>query len=148
MSNATFTKIGETAAAGTSFDNRNYSFKDITTLPEKLIYRLKMIDKDGSFKYSPTIILPENKGQLNIQKILNNPFNDKFGIILTSNKRSYADFIISDVTGKTIQKKIDTIEPGVNYYSFDGLENLPAGIYLFQVISNETLVKTKLVKLK
>jgi hypothetical protein len=107
-----------------------------------------MIDKDGSFKYSPMIILPENKGQLNIQKILNNPFNDKFGIILTSNKRSYADFIISDVTGKTIQKKIDTIEPGVNYYSFDGLENLPAGIYLFQVISNETLLKTKLVKLK
>ncbi|GLU52495.1 hypothetical protein Dfri01_19560 [Dyadobacter frigoris] len=48
-----FKKIGEVTAAGNSTNEQQYSFTDISPdLSSTNYYRLKMIDKDGSFQYS------------------------------------------------------------------------------------------------
>lgn len=146
--NNTFTSIGEVAAAGNSFNNRNYSFIDHSILSGDLMYRLKMVDKDGKFKYSSILIFSERAGQPGILKIVNNPFTDGFGIVFTSDKKLPATFILSDLNGKTVRSKDEMIDHGVNNFVFGGLESLAPGTYLLQIISSESILKTKVVKLK
>jgi sugar lactone lactonase YvrE len=54
-----FAKIGEVAAAGSSTAPRNYGFSDATAPTGLLYYRLRPVDADGSFNYSPvrTVVL-------------------------------------------------------------------------------------------
>ena len=50
-----FIKIGETAAAGTSTQKRNYTFADENPLTANNFYRIKAVDTDGKFSYSNVI---------------------------------------------------------------------------------------------
>ncbi len=53
----TFKTIGETAGAGNSSELRDYQFTDERPLIGKNYYRIKQIDFDGSFDYSPIEII-------------------------------------------------------------------------------------------
>jgi len=143
-----FLKIGETTAAGNSYLTKNYSFIDSLPSPGTNYYRLKMVDKDHSFNYSPVVLISEGQEQLNIQKILNNPFSDHIGITLSSDKKQAIRLLISDINGRTIIAKSEMCNKGVNYFSVDDLEKLLPGTYIIQIISEEKVLKEKLVKLK
>jgi hypothetical protein len=69
-------KIGSVHANFLSNSPRSYSFSDKILKPGEYLYRLKMIDNDGSFQYSKTV---EVKAKLSIGLELNqnypNPFN-------------------------------------------------------------------------
>jgi Secretion system C-terminal sorting domain len=61
---STFTKIGEVAARG-GFGTINYTFLDINPFTGNNYYRLKVIDIDGSVKYSTIVrVVINNSGQL------------------------------------------------------------------------------------
>ena len=48
-----FAKIGEAAAAGSSSSARRYAHLDGTAPAGRLYYRLRQVDADGTFSYSP-----------------------------------------------------------------------------------------------
>lgn len=145
--NISFIKIGEVTAAGNSFNNKSYSFIDHAFLSRNVMYRLKMVDKDNTSKYSPIIILAGKTGQLMIQKILNNPFEKSFGILLTSEKKLPVSLILSDISGKTIRRINEIIDHGTNYLTLEGLESLAPATYVLQIISGEDILRAKLVKI-
>jgi len=51
-----FTTIGEVSAKNVAIGS-SYQFNDNTVLTGPMYYRLKLVDKDGSFKYSKTVVL-------------------------------------------------------------------------------------------
>jgi hypothetical protein len=76
-----FTEIGTVNAQGTSSNFVSYEFED-NHFNESSYYRLKMVDKDGTFKYSTLTFLKndisvrvisslDNKGELQINAIVN-----------------------------------------------------------------------------
>lgn len=50
-----FTALGTVPAAGNAQTPRDYTFRDVAPLREKNYYRLKIMDLDGGFAYSPII---------------------------------------------------------------------------------------------
>ena len=53
--NTTFEKIGTVSAAGISNSIKSYTFSDNGNISKaESFYRIKMIDKDGAFTYTPT----------------------------------------------------------------------------------------------
>ncbi|MBK9336802.1 MAG: hypothetical protein IPM98_09515 [Lewinellaceae bacterium] len=48
-----FTEIGQVAGAGTTRETRHYTFRDEQPLRGINYYRLRQMDQDGSFAYSP-----------------------------------------------------------------------------------------------
>jgi hypothetical protein len=58
-----FYEIGNVSAAGNSFDIRNYEFED-RNFNQSCYYRLKIVDKDGSFQYSKIIFLPNEENHV------------------------------------------------------------------------------------
>jgi hypothetical protein len=50
-----FTNIGRLPGAGTSLQENNYAFTDLHPTPGTNYYRLKQVDFDGRFSYSPVV---------------------------------------------------------------------------------------------
>ena len=59
-----FTQIGTVAAKGQSVATINYTFTDPAPLTAVNYYRLKMVNKDGTFKYSNVVAVKMNGGAL------------------------------------------------------------------------------------
>lgn len=67
-----FIKIGSVKAAGNSTDLRHYRYIDggIFRQSDVVYYRLKIVDKDGSFSYSPVVVLSEAGNPVFIRNLL------------------------------------------------------------------------------
>jgi hypothetical protein len=99
-----FSGIGKVTAAGNSDGNKDYSYSDnqLSSLSPVYYYRLKMVDIDGSAKYSPVIHIKNNAGVL--AKIYPNPARDQFTITIKDNSLLNTQATLSDMNGKVLQK--------------------------------------------
>jgi PKD repeat protein len=67
-----FAKAGQVAAAGHSSVPLSYRYVHSPSVKERVWYRLRMVDIDGSFTYSPIIMLEPENGRL-ITRLYPNP---------------------------------------------------------------------------
>jgi len=83
-----FTTIGNLNAAGNSNSHKNYQFVD--SLPESgyNYYRIKQVDKDGAFSYSPARLVRFSINVQNLVRIYPNPAADFIMVELPQNMRT------------------------------------------------------------
>ncbi len=117
--------IGSVRAQGNSSTNSTYYFKDdnIFVNNKAVLYRLKMIDIDGSFTYSPVLNAVLNCDEQNLSVFPNPVTNGKFNVSLNSAEKLEAN--LTSTTGQLI-KKI-TLENGINNIDVSELSN---GVYI------------------
>jgi hypothetical protein len=117
--------IGSVRAQGNSSTNSTYYFKDdnIFVNNKVVLYRLKMIDIDGSFTYSPVLNALLNCEEQNLSVFPNPVTNGKFNVSLNSAEKLEAN--LTSTTGQLI-KKI-TLENGINNIDVSELSN---GVYI------------------
>lgn len=120
-----FQKIGEVSAKGGSSQNF-YSFTDIN-LTGSMYYRLKMVDNDGSFKYSSLIRL--NLGESPSLQLFPIPAMDQLNV---SGIQAGGMLKVIDMSGKTIQQLITTQTTEILM-----IDQLPSGIYLLEYINQK-----------
>lgn len=127
-----FLRIGQ----HTSTNTRLYNYIDYTPQASIHYYRLKMIDKDGTFSYSNIIkIQTSNRPQL---AIVSNPVIDHLNI---TGLRQRGEIHIVDMTGKLIQTK--NIQS--SSLSLD-VSFLHKGIYVLRYIDGQIIETKKFVK--
>lgn len=93
-----FDQLGQVSAAGSSNQLRNYSYTDVAPLKGKNFYRLRMVDKDGTFRYSNTILLQGGEPRL-LVNVYPNPTASGNNAVLN----------ISGAAGGTLQVSVLTI---------------------------------------
>jgi hypothetical protein len=98
-----FTTIGEVAAAGNSNSSRSYGYLDSRVQPGDNYYRLKMVDKDGSFKYSNVVRIGANS-TLMITSVQPNPTTagTRALLVITDGERGTANITVSNVAGQVL----------------------------------------------
>lgn len=128
LNGSTWAITGNVAAAVNSDKKTNYSFTDNnTTSPSKILYRLKMIDQNGSYKYS--YVLPVYLNCKEIKTfIYPNPVKSGKLVISRTGSVGKAMCSLATTTGQLIFKA--TITTGTNYLN---VSNLPAGIYILEI---------------
>lgn len=130
-------KVAGTVLATTFSGVKSYSFSDDFTVKQVTYYRLKIVEKDGSFKYSNIIVLnAPTKSSLNI---FPNPAKNQISLT-HANATENAVIIITDILGKTLltQKiSLNTNQTLVN------IAALKSGTYFVKVlnIGNENFIK-------
>lgn len=139
--NSIFQKIGEVAGAGNSSQILYYEFIDNHPLSGKNYYRVKQIDYDGKFDYSP-IFSAQSKKESGLS-IYPNP--TKSGQVVTINSFGFMEandnkIIIHDLVGKVILESVFTGYGNILYL------NLSKGTYLITAISKDNNGRDKIFR--
>ncbi len=139
-----FQSIGEVTAAGNSSTERSYSF--IHQAPEKGFnyYRLRMVDRDNSSKYSPVSKL-QNLGNSNISSYPN-PVSNQLNLAIETENSGTANVLITDLSGKVLVNKVYTVTGGANTVRVN-TSALASGNYIIKVQLDENVMVQKFSKL-
>jgi hypothetical protein len=117
--------IGSVTAHGNSFANSTYYFKDDnSTLNNTVVmYRLKMIDIDGSFVYSSVANVLSTCNEHNLSVFPNPVANGTLNVILSS--AANIEATLTSVTGQKIKNIL--LKNGINNIDVSELSN---GVYI------------------
>jgi hypothetical protein len=134
LDGASFTSIGEKAAAGNSTVLLTYNFTDNEPVVGNNYYRLKIIDIDGQFKYSDIINIPVSSVVISsFTRVYPNPTSGKLNVEIQSASLSKTKLIVFDVVGKKMLEKETELVKGLNTISFD-FSAYAEGTYVLQFL--------------
>ncbi len=136
-----FRTIGTTPASGNSEDIQHYTFTDHDPVTGMNYYRLKMVDQDGSFRYSPKISI-EIKPDLENITVFPNPGDEQIFLQLETSNSEDINIMIFNTVGQLVLDHIFSAEPGLNQFQFD-VTKFSSGIYFMQVRQGRILEKVK-----
>jgi hypothetical protein len=126
-----FTAIGTVEAKGRSAAENDYRFIDAKVQQGVNYYRLKIIDKDGSFEYSAVVTIKVSEG-IRSFSVYPNPVRDELQISSTS--KTLLQLI--DANGKLVKKIL--VDIGNNK---SGVSNISNGIYYLSDPRNGTRLR-------
>jgi len=131
----TWANIGSVAAAGTSFDSRNY--QQIDLIGGAAFYRIKQIDKDGQFIY--TDVTRTNCQVKNISSVIYPvPAHDVLNVVIKSDRSVRTQLMVFDMQGKLVKKLDAAILSGNNNFRIN-LIGLASGDYMLR--SNDAVLE-------
>jgi hypothetical protein len=139
-----FEDIGHIAATAQPNAGKNYMFTDAHPSGSANYYRLKMVDQDGKFSYSHTILIKATG--LFTANVLPNPFTDLviIGVALEKPQPLYVRLI--NTAGSLVYTREVKGRQGNNTIQLNDLAALPAGSYFLQVRGTEHAIQQKIVK--
>ena len=137
--------IGIQKGAGSSLSKLDYSFTDNRPYIPISYYRLKQIDFDKSFEYSPIISVDFSSMPESIINLRPNPTMDKISFNWKSSSKNHLLVEIISFKGESIFREVKNIEIGTNTIDLD-LSSYENGLYLIKS-TNENSGKTSIHKL-
>jgi hypothetical protein len=140
-----FTTVG-VVFASEKMGTENYMFYETTSGTDKVMYRLKMIDKNREVNYSRILIFQLKSTTTNNIKIIGNPVNDKLTFSYTSASTQMVDVKVYDMSGRVVlNNKVNSLE-GSNVISLPLSSTFKAGMYVVEVNNGTELLSSKFVK--
>lgn len=122
-----FVSIGKVDAAGTSDMKQTYGFLDATAPQGLLRYRLRQVDIDGDFDFSPTV---EIYNRLEGLAVYPNPTTGIITLEFTESFRA-GEVVVYDLSGQELINRELTGEVEVEM----NLSNFANGWYLVEIVS-------------
>ncbi|HET7896176.1 MAG TPA: T9SS type A sorting domain-containing protein, partial [Flavisolibacter sp.] len=122
-----------------------YAFTDTTLLTGKAHYRLAMVTTDGKKSYSPAIQLTNNNEVFALGNVVN-PFRETVSFSVTVAKDTKVEVALVNQAGLVLKQQSYPLRSGANSLSLQQLGNLPSGIYILQVRSEDKIINQKVMK--
>ncbi|MEM1268808.1 MAG: T9SS type A sorting domain-containing protein, partial [Bacteroidota bacterium] len=140
-----FRTLGFVNGAGTTSEAQSYSFDATDLTPGRYAFRLRQVDFDGAFEFSPvveaTVTVP---GTHLLTEAYPNPFNPSARFELSVPTQQEVRVSLHDAQGREVQElfagRLDADSPQtIRINAVD----LPSGVYLYRVVgANFTDAKT------
>ena len=130
---ATFVPIAFIEGHGTTQSPRSYAYTLSNRPTGAYVFRLKQIDFDGTFAYSPTASVSLNPSAFVLNQSYPNPFNPQTRIEYTVPVASAVHLDVYNLLGEKIQTLVQENQaPGTYSVLFDAGE-LPNGTYVYRL---------------
>ncbi|HSZ34156.1 MAG TPA: DUF4082 domain-containing protein [Puia sp.] len=123
--------IGTVKAKGFSSTTSNYFLTDKSPLSGIGYYRLKMVDLDGKFKYSPTVAVTTDNNTLPLV-IYSNPFFDQIRLKINLSRPQNLMMTVSDMQGKTYITQSYQAQSGDNFVNIQPSVTA-SGMYILKI---------------
>ncbi|MDR3667033.1 MAG: T9SS type A sorting domain-containing protein, partial [Ignavibacteriaceae bacterium] len=142
-------KIASVSASGNSNSPKHYSFIDKKVNTGKYNYRLKLVDVDGTYKYSNVINLEVTAP---VKFELSNAFPNPCNPTTTISYQVPIDILVIikvfNSLGKEIITLVNELKPQGNYIvTFSG-KNLRSGVYYYQMKAGTFFNTKKFILIK
>lgn len=136
-----FRTIGKVNGAGTTTSIQNYTFMDETPLSGINYYRLKQVDFDGQFSYSPVVnVVFDNKAGI---RLAPTPVQDQLRVELDEMFLDDAQWQLYDFAGRLVQTGVLSAE---NTLFNVEVGSLTPGNYVIRVVSGQTTLTKQFQK--
>lgn len=120
---------------GTDNSGATYTYTD-NNLRFVNLYRLKMVDLDGSLAYSKLVSLERDCGESQLQfEVYPNPVNEQINIELTSENSSGVEIQVLDMLGRVLISENANLTPGKNIKTIN-TKALSAATYYIQLTND------------
>ncbi|RYY85392.1 MAG: T9SS type A sorting domain-containing protein, partial [Chitinophagaceae bacterium] len=137
--------VASASIDGNSSTQLPYSYVDASALQQSYYYRLKLIDRDGRYRFSPVLHLQTGKEEgLRITQLYPNPARQSTSVQLSSPVGYDLQVTLLDANGQLARLKNISVGPGASVFTLP-LDGLAAGVYLLQV-SGPAGVKSEVLK--
>lgn len=127
-----WSNVGFIEGAGTTNSQKDYLFIDRNVSSGKYVYRLKQIDRDGSFEYSPeveaTVMFPQ---QFSVKQNYPNPFNPSTTIEYQISSEYSVQLQVVDVLGREVSTLVNERQSAGTYRVNVDASLLSSGIYFY-----------------
>jgi Secretion system C-terminal sorting domain len=126
---------------------QQYKFEDTQANNAINYYRLKMVDNDGSFKYSNIISLQNEVGKSVVGEFYPNPADTYVQIDIISQSESEWKFTTSDLSGRVLKTNSEMLKKGGNKLNIS-IANWASGISIvsFENVKEGISVSRKIIK--
>ena len=132
---------------GNSNSPKEYSFTENLALAHDLNrvqYRLKQIDLNGAFEYSPIVkVNVEAPSQLKLAQNYPNPFNPETTINFQIPFASHVTLKVYDVLGREVATLVDEFKQAGTYVKTLHATSLPSGVYFYKLQTANGFSETK-----
>lgn len=122
--------IGKVDAAGNTSFIRQYQFNDLTPMPGNSLYRLKMVDMNGSYRYSPLVLIKIGQGET-MYTVNPNPVHGTAYLRSSSSKVEMVKATLVDNTGKIIMR--NSYYVGANAPASIDISKQTPGLYILRI---------------
>jgi cytoskeletal protein CcmA (bactofilin family) len=132
-------KVGFVPGAGTSSWPQVYSYTDNNLSPGRYVYRIKQIDRGGSFKYfgygEVEIAVP---AKCVLEPNFPNPFNPSTTFSFSLPANSLVTLKVYDALGREVSAVLSEELPAGQYSRQWNAAALPSGVYFYRLVVNAT----------
>lgn len=134
--------------AGTTLESQSYTYRVEDLLAGRHLFRLKQIDFDGSFEYSPEVeVTVEVSRVYQLSPAYPNPFNPSTQLTLAVAREQHVRVEIFDVQGRRVARLYEgPLAAHTTFRFVFDAEGQPSGIYVIR-IAGETFIDTRAVVL-
>ncbi|MBN9351952.1 MAG: T9SS type A sorting domain-containing protein [Chitinophagaceae bacterium] len=136
--------VSSSSESGSSSITLNYQFTDGNPANGVNYYRLKQIDFDGRYEFSPVRVA--RFGEINSMNVFPNPFNNGFTASFSANKTADANMIIRNTLGQPVMQRTIQAVKGSNSVNISNLSSLKPGIYYINITNDDINYNIKLQK--
>jgi len=125
---------------------QNFSANDdiANIYSDVITYRLKVIGKDGSVKYSNTLIIRNTQSKMQIT-VLPNPATTNVMVKFYSEVVTEANLRLIDKEGRIMKTQKNKVQKGINKIDMSGINTFSSGVYTLQIFLGETVLAQNLV---
>ncbi len=147
-STGTWQKIGFVEGHGTANSPKYYNFTDKSVTGNKIQYRLRQVDNDGTFEYSNVVEVELAPTTFALDQNYPNPFNPTTMIRFSLPTASVVTLNVYNTLGEKVVTLLNgQMESGYHQVSFDAA-NLPSGLYLYEIKAGEFSSIKKMILMK
>ncbi len=136
-----FETIGKVTGAGTSTVKQNYAFTDERPLKGINFYRLKQVDLDGQFSYSPVVSV--NIGKVGGVRLSPQPVSDRLSVALEQPAVEAATWQVYDFAGRLLQSGALEAE-STNFEISTAI--LTEGTYVLRLVNGQQIITQQFQK--
>ncbi|MCU0423288.1 MAG: T9SS type A sorting domain-containing protein [Bacteroidia bacterium] len=126
----------------------NYTLTDINpfTQTQVLYYRLKQVDFNGDFTYSPVAIVNKNNLGLTSVTVYPNPMTETLNITFNTEESTATQIEVLDLQGRVLfTQEVETVR-GYNKIQVEQMASLTAGVYYAKITMGGETQTIKIVK--
>jgi hypothetical protein len=129
-----FLRMGFVAGAGSTNLAQGYTFTDPKVEVGTYFYRLKQIDRNGSFTYSDIREVEVTAPQrYELTQNFPNPFNPQTDIVFRVKQEGVVTLKVFDLLGREVRTLVNEKKSaGVHRVTFDA-HALPSGVYIYSI---------------
>ncbi len=141
-----FKKIGIVNAVGNSTISQSYFYDDAEISSNSTYYRLKIIEDNGTSKFSKIVIFRSDKGIIT-STISPNPFYSFINVDFETDNAQNIIIRLYDMMGRVVKSSNINSRKGSNTVKVTALESLSSGSYIIEMIARgEKVFKDILLK--